>query len=97
MNRGKLERAGRLGKEPVPENGEVGHPGNTAYWYRRKLRRDPAKEHFVDDKEAGKRLDRERRAPPKWLHSPLFDAEVPPKITSNPDPHSHEFGQIRRR
>jgi predicted dehydrogenase len=37
--------------------------GNLAYWHRRRLRWDPARWEFVDDPEAGKWLDRERRDP----------------------------------
>jgi predicted dehydrogenase len=39
----------------------VCHLGNLAYWYRRKLRWDPAKWQFVDDPEADTWRDRERR------------------------------------
>jgi predicted dehydrogenase len=41
----------------------VCHLGNIAYWVRRKLTWDPAKEQFVDDAEANKHVDRELRAP----------------------------------
>ena len=37
--------------------------GNLAYWNGRRLRRDPARWEFVDDAEANKWLDRERRDP----------------------------------
>jgi predicted dehydrogenase len=39
----------------------VCHLGNLAYWNHRKLRWDPKEWHFVDDAEANKWLDRERR------------------------------------
>jgi predicted dehydrogenase len=39
----------------------VCHLGNLAYWNHRMLRWDPKKWEFVDDKEAAKWLDRERR------------------------------------
>ncbi len=41
----------------------VCHLANIAYWTRKKLKWDPAKERFVDDKEANKWLDREVRGP----------------------------------
>jgi predicted dehydrogenase len=41
----------------------VCHLGNLAYWNHRKLRWDPTEWHFVNDDEANKWLDRERRAP----------------------------------
>ncbi|HEV3144178.1 MAG TPA: Gfo/Idh/MocA family oxidoreductase [Gemmataceae bacterium] len=41
----------------------VCHLGNLAYWNHRKLRWDPAKWQFVDDAEADKWLDRDRRDP----------------------------------
>ncbi len=41
----------------------VCHLGNLAYWNHRKLRWDPTKWQFVDDAEANKWLDRERRDP----------------------------------
>jgi predicted dehydrogenase len=41
----------------------VCHLGNLAYWNHRKLRWDPDHWQFVDDAEANKWLDRERRAP----------------------------------
>src|SRR5262249_29932067 len=41
----------------------VCHLGNLAYWNHRKLRWDPAKWQFVDDADADKWLDRERRDP----------------------------------
>ena len=41
----------------------VCHLGNLAYWNHRKLRWDPKKWQFVDDREATKWLDRERRSP----------------------------------
>ncbi|HEX8203919.1 MAG TPA: Gfo/Idh/MocA family oxidoreductase [Isosphaeraceae bacterium] len=37
--------------------------GNLAYWHRRRLRWDPAAWEFVDDAEANRWLDRERRDP----------------------------------
>jgi predicted dehydrogenase len=37
--------------------------GNLAYWHHRKLRWDPKRWEFVDDREARKWLDRERRDP----------------------------------
>ena len=43
----------------------VCHLGNLAYWNHRKLRWDPAAWKFVNDAEADKWLDRERRDP--WL------------------------------
>jgi predicted dehydrogenase len=45
----------------------VCHLGNLAYWYRRTLRWDPAKERFTGDAEANTWLDRKRRAP--WQKS----------------------------
>jgi predicted dehydrogenase len=39
----------------------VCHLGNLAYWNHRKLRWDPKEWHFIDDAEANKWLDRERR------------------------------------
>jgi predicted dehydrogenase len=45
----------------------VCHLGNLAYWYRRTLQWDPAKERFIGDAEANKWLDRERRPP--WQKS----------------------------
>ncbi len=39
----------------------VCHLGNLAYWNHRKLRWDPKEWHFVDDAEANRWLDRERR------------------------------------
>jgi hypothetical protein len=39
----------------------VCHLGNLAYWNHRKLKWDAAKWQFVDDAEADKWLDRERR------------------------------------
>jgi predicted dehydrogenase len=39
----------------------VCHLGNLAYWNHRKLRWDPQEWHFVEDAEANKWLDRERR------------------------------------
>jgi hypothetical protein len=41
----------------------VCHLGNLVYWNRRKLRWDPKRWQFVDDAEANKWLDRERRDP----------------------------------
>jgi len=41
----------------------VCHLGNLAYWYRRRLRWDPARWEFVDDAEANTWRDRERRDP----------------------------------
>ena len=41
----------------------VCHLGNLAYWNGRKLKWDPEKWHFVNDKEADKWRDRERREP----------------------------------
>jgi predicted dehydrogenase len=41
----------------------VCHLGNLAYWNHRKLRWDPQAWRFVDDEEANKWLDRERRDP----------------------------------
>jgi Oxidoreductase family, C-terminal alpha/beta domain len=41
----------------------VCHLGNLAYWNHRKLRWNPAEWRFVDDAEANKWLDRERRDP----------------------------------
>jgi hypothetical protein len=41
----------------------VCHLGNLAYWNHRKLNWDPEKWHFVNDHEADKWMDRERRAP----------------------------------
>lgn len=41
----------------------VCHLGNLAYWLKRPLRWDPAKEQFVGDAEASRWLDRPRRAP----------------------------------
>jgi predicted dehydrogenase len=41
----------------------VCHLGNMAYWYRRTLHWDPAKERFNGDAEANTWLDRQRRAP----------------------------------
>ncbi len=41
----------------------VCHLGNLAYWNHRKLRWDAKKWQFVDDREAAKWLDRERRSP----------------------------------
>jgi predicted dehydrogenase len=41
----------------------VCHLGNLAYWYRRTLHWDPAKERFIGDAEANTWLDRKRRAP----------------------------------
>jgi predicted dehydrogenase len=41
----------------------VCHLGNLAYWNHRKLRWDPKEWRFVDDAEANKWLDRERRDP----------------------------------
>jgi predicted dehydrogenase len=41
----------------------VCHLGNLAYWNHKKLRWDPKEWHFVNDKEADKWLDRERRGP----------------------------------
>jgi predicted dehydrogenase len=41
----------------------VCHLGNLAYWNHRKLRWDPKNWRFVDDEEANKWLDRERRDP----------------------------------
>lgn len=42
----------------------VCHLGNLAYWHHRKLKWDPAKELFVNDKEANTWLDRPKRG--KW-------------------------------
>jgi predicted dehydrogenase len=39
----------------------VCHLGNLAYWNRRRLKWDPAKERFVGDKEANQWLDRDKR------------------------------------
>jgi predicted dehydrogenase len=41
----------------------VCHLGNLAYWYRRKLRWDPANWQFVDDAQADGWRDRQRRGP----------------------------------
>ena len=41
----------------------VCHLGNLAYWNHRKLHWDPKHWQFVDDAEANKWLDRERRDP----------------------------------
>jgi len=41
----------------------VCHLGNIAYWLKRPLRWDPAKEHFANDPEADRMLSREMRAP----------------------------------
>lgn len=41
----------------------VCHLGNLAYWNKRPLKWDPAKERFVDDAEANQWLDRPKRAP----------------------------------
>ncbi|MBI1901645.1 MAG: Gfo/Idh/MocA family oxidoreductase [Planctomycetia bacterium] len=41
----------------------VCHLGNLAYWNHRKLKWDPAKWQFVDDSEANRWLNRERRSP----------------------------------
>jgi hypothetical protein len=41
----------------------VCHLGNLAYWNHRKLRWDPKEWQFVDDAEANKWRDRERRDP----------------------------------
>jgi hypothetical protein len=41
----------------------VCHLGNIAYWLKRPLRWDPAKEQFVNDSEADRTLCREMRAP----------------------------------
>ena len=41
----------------------VCHLGNLAYWNHRKLRWDPKEWQFVNDAEANKWLDRERREP----------------------------------
>lgn len=55
--------------------------GNLAYWNNRKLKWDPARWRFVNDREAEKWMDRERRAP--WQ---LPAAEEPAASRSgNPD------------
>ncbi len=41
----------------------VCHLGNLAYWYKRPLKWNPAKEQFIGDKEANKWLDTTKRAP----------------------------------
>jgi len=41
----------------------VCHLGNLAYWYKRPLKWDPAKEQFIGDKEANTWLDTTKRAP----------------------------------
>jgi len=41
----------------------VCHLGNIAYWLKRPLRWDPAKEEMVGDPEANRWLDRPKRAP----------------------------------
>ena len=41
----------------------VCHLGNLAYWLKRPLRWDPAKEEFVGDAEANRWLDRPKREP----------------------------------
>lgn len=41
----------------------VCHLGNLAYWHKRPLKWDPAKERFVDDEEANRWLDPPKRAP----------------------------------
>jgi len=41
----------------------VCHLGNIAFWLKRSLRWDPAREHFIGDAEANRWLDRPKRAP----------------------------------
>jgi len=41
----------------------VCHIGNIAYWTHKRLKWDPAKETFLDDSEANKWLDRDKRGP----------------------------------
>ena len=59
----------RTRKEPIcpPEVGHhtaiVCHIGNIAYWLRRPLKWDPAKEGFVNDPEANRLLERPMRSP----------------------------------
>ena len=40
----------------------VCHLGNLAYWHHKTLHWDPKEWHFVNDKEADKWMDRERRS-----------------------------------
>ena len=41
----------------------VCHLGNIAYWTNRRIRWDPVKEQILGDEEAGRWLDRPKRAP----------------------------------
>ena len=57
-------------REPTICPAEVGHRsatvcqlGNIAYWLRRKLRWDPARERFLEDEEANRLAGREVRSP----------------------------------